>query len=93
MRSEKEIEELVELLFKDCCFDPVHMDEQFCKGQFRSALIGTDDEMYARIKQMYMPGQLTCGPQHRSEKPAGGGSTPPPGTNCCKAASSAQDAR
>ena len=27
-----------------------------------------------------MPGQLTCGPQHRFEKPAGGGSTPPPGT-------------
>ena len=56
MRSKKEIEELVELLFKDCCFDPAHMDEQFCKSQFRTALTGTDDEMYARIKQMYMPG-------------------------------------
>lgn len=27
-----------------------------------------------------MPGQLTCGPQHRSEKPEGDGSTPSPGT-------------
>ena len=32
-------------------------------------------------KEKNMPGQLTCGPQHRSEKPEGNGSTPFPGTS------------
>lgn len=55
MRSQKQIEELVELLFQDCCFDPLFMDEAFCKEQFRTALIQADDQTFDWIRSKYGP--------------------------------------
>ena len=53
MRSQKQIEELVELLFHDCCFDPLFMDEAFCKEQFRTALTQADDQSFEWIRSKY----------------------------------------
>lgn len=51
MKSDKEIEELVEKLFRDCAFDPAYMSESFAKERFRAALIALDDEEYEYVKK------------------------------------------
>lgn len=52
MRSD--IDKLVDKLFADCCFDPVYMDEQFTREQFRTALESLDDMEYEYIRdKMY----------------------------------------
>ena len=51
MKTQKQIETLVEMLFQDCCFDPSCMDETFCKEQFRIAL--ADDKVFDYIYSKY----------------------------------------
>ena len=52
MRSD--IDKLVDKLFAECCFDPVYMDEQFTREQFRTALESLDDMEYEYIRdKMY----------------------------------------
>lgn len=52
MRSD--IDKLVDKLFADCCFDPISMDEQFTREQFRTALESLDDMEYEYIRdKMY----------------------------------------
>lgn len=48
MRSD--IDKLVDKLFADCCFDPISMDEQFTREQFRAALESLDDMEYEYIR-------------------------------------------
>ena len=45
----EDIELLVELLFQNCCFDPVYMDETYARHRFRLALESMSDEEYAWV--------------------------------------------
>ena len=46
----EDIEELVELLFQHCYFDPVYMNEEFARQRYRCALENLSDEEYEQIK-------------------------------------------
>ena len=48
MRSD--IDKLVDKLFAECCFDPISIDEQFTREQFRTALESLDDMEYEYIR-------------------------------------------
>ena len=50
MRSQKQIEELVELLFQECCFDPDYMDEKFTRDRFKSAVESLTDSEFDYIR-------------------------------------------
>ena len=44
-KTPETIEIMVEKLFAGCLFDPLYMDEEWCKKRYREALISmTDDE-------------------------------------------------
>ena len=45
----KDIEEMSELLFKLCCFDPTYMDEDYTRQRCRLALESLSDEEYKQI--------------------------------------------
>lgn len=47
----EDIEEMVELLFQNCCFDPIHMNEEFARQRFRCALENLSNEEYEQIKE------------------------------------------
>lgn len=56
MDKQAKIEELVELLFSQCEFDPSYMDEEFRKQQFRTAL--QDDGVFRYILSKVEAGEL-----------------------------------
>lgn len=48
----EDIDELVEKLFKTCCFDPDYMSEEFARRRYREALEELTDEEYVHICEL-----------------------------------------
>lgn len=47
----KDIEQVTELLFQHCRFDPTYMDEEYTRKQCRTALESLTDEEYAQLRE------------------------------------------
>ena len=47
----EDIEQMAELLFQQCCFDPLYMDEKFTRQRCRLALESLSDEEYRQITE------------------------------------------
>lgn len=54
IKPTEEVEILVEKLFQDCLFDPIYMNEDYCRQCFRTALLEADEETWLYIKSKYM---------------------------------------
>lgn len=46
----EDIEEVADLLFKKCCFDPIYMDEAYTRQRCRLALESLTEEEYAQVR-------------------------------------------
>lgn len=45
------IEQMAELFFQQCCFNPLYMDEKFTRQRCRLALESLSDEEYKQITE------------------------------------------
>ena len=52
-KTEAAIEKMVEVLFQDCLFDSLYMDEAYAKERFRMALIATTETEWQWIVAKY----------------------------------------
>ena len=47
----RDIDYVADLLFKNCCFNPLYMDEAFTRQRCRWALESLSDEEYEQIRK------------------------------------------
>ena len=50
----KDIEQVAEILFQKCCFDPDYMDEEYTRKQCSTSLEYLTDEEYEQVHEKLM---------------------------------------